>query len=207
MWKKDWDEFRNDPRALGVLESGDDNAIAAAYKAWLDDKNRNKKMWEIFKNTDFSNAPPPSNASYWGYEALFFVGSGESTVSCCDKEKTKHTFIYEKECYGFGIGAGIILAGEIKGMEKCDFKDYEGWFLEFGLSAGVLSAGIDLSYQNSTITLPFINKPAPNIFKLGKVTEAGIGGGIGVEGKAMFCWYTYKGDKDTVKCGCDNVPQ
>jgi len=102
--RRDWDKFKNDPRAKGVLESGDANAIANAYKAWLGEKYHHPEITEIFKPTEFDlkKIENDFNAKYFGSELHILVGGGRLHLSCCDGVNKRYHH-YSKVCFGAAL--------------------------------------------------------------------------------------------------------
>jgi hypothetical protein len=131
---------------------------------------------------------PSSPTVYLGGEAHFIVGSGIVRVSCCDERAAKRIFWFRKICIGAAVGfsaGGGVVAG-LSG-ENCRGVNYEGWFLETGVSAGPIDIGADIGYRDLPGSALGPLPPLPG--DLSGVVEGGGSKGLGLEAKATWCYY------------------
>jgi len=137
--------------------------------------------------------PGPGNGSdYWGWDAHIGYGVGRTSFSCTDCSGKKHTYIYKKVCIGAGLGLGAS-GGDVFGTQgkNCKPENYAGWFAEGGLSAGPISFGVDVGFNEDGPPIPFTSHRLPG--SASGVGEGGIGLGAGAMGKLTYCYYTLVG--------------
>jgi len=130
----------------------------------------------------------PGVTTYYGGEVHAVVGGGLTSVTCTDECGNKQTFRYAKICLGYAFGGGVS-GGGVGGMKgrSCRSESYSGFFAEGGVSAGLLSGGIDLGATETDWKVPGIGMGLPN--GLSGVNEMGGGLGIGAQVKASLCYY------------------
>ncbi|MGH8051990.1 MAG: RHS repeat-associated core domain-containing protein, partial [Arenimonas sp.] len=99
--------------------------------------------------------PRGSGTIFGGAEVHYVVGWGLTSVSCIDECGKKQTFRYQKVCIGGAAGAGatVGMVGNMNG-KKCNSKTYEGYFAELGYTAGLVSGGFDLGFNESDWKIP-----------------------------------------------------
>jgi hypothetical protein len=81
---------------------------------------------------------------YGGYEANLFYGAGITYVSCCDDKNVRWQYTYKKKCWGAAVGIALS-GGHVTGMakKKCDYRRYEGYFIEFKMPVISVDLGSD----------------------------------------------------------------
>jgi len=125
---------------------------------------------------------PGQETRLGGVEGHFFGGGGVTRVTCQDECGKWQTFTYIKVCFGGAIGAGAS-AGVVTnlGGKSCRKENYAGWFYEAGVSAGPISIGVDVGYNN--------DGPGGLPGSTSGVNEVGGGGGVGASVKSTWCYY------------------
>ena len=139
----------------------------------------------------FQEVMPPANppALYGGITVGAGVTGGATVVSCCDENDDFNIFFYTKICRS-GFGAGVTVgAGHVTNFEgsKCRIENYEGPFIEFGVSYGVGPAfdlGTDFSGNPTGVN--------------------DVGGSVGTGFTFAICFYKRVGSAIKIPGGCSS---
>jgi hypothetical protein len=145
-----------------------------------------------------------------GAEFGAFVLVGASRVSCCDEKNNYRKMTFDKYGWGGVIGAsgGV---GVIHGMDgaKCKHETYEGYFLEFGVTAGVVGGFVDFGLSGPWYD-PWNISGGPTF---SGVVEGGPAIGVGAEAKLfVFAWYNFLSEEVLTPnevdnpCVCKKIP-
>ena len=126
------------------------------------------------------HSPPRGLGSQYGWEAGLLVGVGQSTVCCCDECNYIRIMHFDKVCLG-GIAGASVGAGVVAGIdgESCRAESYEGWFSEWGVTAGLVGASANVGMER------------PDFLSPTGVVETQGNAGVGAKAKVfVFCKYS-----------------
>lgn len=130
-----------------------------------------------------------------GAEMGAFVMVGRAWVTCCDDKQNYRHMEFLKYGWGGVIGAGVG-AGLIRGLdgEDCRHERYEGYFLEFGASAGPVGAFLDIGLGGPIYDPLNLLGTSPSTFS--GVVEGGVGAGLSAKLKLLvFAWYVFQSEE------------
>jgi RHS repeat-associated protein len=135
---------------------------------------------------------PEDESAFIGGEINMIIGAGVVVVKCNNECNIPKKYIYQKSCIGAALGAALSV-GVVGGLngKDCRPENYAGWFVEGGVTAGILGLGLDIGFDKSPIWLPNPIDPSG-------VHEVGGGLSPGWQGKLSLCYYTQVGGDDYV---------